>query len=158
MTTPTKPKPDGLQFEDHFVFRELQGTVRTHVAEDEFEKQVTTFSLNFDWGDGGGYTFDCDSAGTVQTEDLPAEAHKNYLHCMNHPEEFGRIVVRAHTSIRPKCDCGSGLEPEPQHDARGIYLCRTCPKCRRAKLSGYRQDILTDPDYIVDEPIEDETC
>lgn len=30
-----------------------------------------------------------------------------------------------------KCDCGSGLESEPEYDARDIYLCRACSKCRR---------------------------
>lgn len=55
-----------------------------------------------------------------------------------------------------KCDCGSGLESEPEYDARDIYLCRACPKCRRDKLSRYRPDVLTNPNYETDEPIEPE--
>jgi hypothetical protein len=52
------------------------------------------------------------------------------------------------------CDCGSGLLPDMEYDARGIYLCRACPKCRRDKLSKYRADVLTNPNYETDEPIE----
>ena len=54
-----------------------------------------------------------------------------------------------------QCFCGSGLLKEAQYDARGIYLCSTCEKCHRNKMSGYRPDVLTDPDYWHDEPIED---
>jgi len=54
------------------------------------------------------------------------------------------------------CDCGSGIEPEPEYDARGIYLCRACAKCRRDKLSRYRTDVLTNPNYEADEPIDEE--
>lgn len=53
------------------------------------------------------------------------------------------------------CPCGSNEWPEPQFDGRGIYLCLTCSKCHKQKMSKYRQDIL---DYYdqndVDEPIE----
>ena len=52
------------------------------------------------------------------------------------------------------CPCGSGLESEDIYDARGIYVARVCPKCRKERLKGYRQDIFDDPDYECDEPIE----
>ena len=55
-----------------------------------------------------------------------------------------------------ECMCGSGMEQEPQCDARGIYLCATCPKCEKEKLSGYRPDVLTDSNYWHDEPLEEE--
>lgn len=42
-------------------------------------------------------------------------------------------------------DCGPWGWAE--HDARGIYLCRVCPECRTAKLSRYRPDVLSDPQY-----------
>jgi hypothetical protein len=51
------------------------------------------------------------------------------------------------------CDCKSGLPSEPEYDARGIYLCRACPKCKKSKLSKYRSDVLTNPNYEADEPI-----
>lgn len=41
-----------------------------------------------------------------------------------------------------------------EYDARGIYLCKVCDKCRDVKLAGYRSDVLTDPNYWHDEPIE----
>jgi hypothetical protein len=59
------------------------------------------------------------------------------------------------TILRP-CPCGSGLESWPEHDARGIYLCRVCDKCRVEKLSHFRPEVLSDPDYEADEPIEED--
>ena len=41
-----------------------------------------------------------------------------------------------------------------EYDARGIYLCRVCEKCKNAKLSMFRQDVLTNSNYEADEPIE----
>ena len=43
-----------------------------------------------------------------------------------------------------------------EHDARGIPLCRVCDLCRKVKLSKYRKDVLRDPGYWADEPIEPE--
>lgn len=54
------------------------------------------------------------------------------------------------------CPCGSGKESWPEYDARGIYLCRVCYKCRRSKLSKFRREVLEDPHYAADEPIEED--
>lgn len=54
------------------------------------------------------------------------------------------------------CPCGSGEPKEAQYDARGIFLCYACDKCSRVKLSKFRQDVLDDPNYWTDEPIEAE--
>jgi len=54
------------------------------------------------------------------------------------------------------CPCGSGKESWWEYDARGIPLCRVCNKCLRKKLSSYRQEVLTNPQYEADEPIEPE--
>lgn len=42
-----------------------------------------------------------------------------------------------------------------EYDARGIYLCRVCDRCVKEKLSQYRTDVLTDPRYWHDEPIDE---
>jgi hypothetical protein len=55
-----------------------------------------------------------------------------------------------------ECPCGSGKDSEENYDARGIYLCRTCPDCHEEKMGGYRQDVLTDSNYECDEPIGEE--
>ncbi len=55
-----------------------------------------------------------------------------------------------------QCPCGSGEWPEAHHDARGIFLCYACDKCEAEKLSHYRPDVLTDPNYWADEPIEED--
>lgn len=55
-----------------------------------------------------------------------------------------------------KCPCGSGRESWWEYDARGIPLARVCDKCRKTKLAGYRREVLTNPNYEADEPIESE--
>lgn len=48
-------------------------------------------------------------------------------------------------------------ESWPEHDARGIYLCRVCDVCQSAKLARYRPEILTSYSQAdMDEPIEPE--
>jgi hypothetical protein len=44
-------------------------------------------------------------------------------------------------------------------DARGIFCCYVCDKCKAAKMTKYRPEIFTDPNYWHDEPIDidDET-
>lgn len=41
-----------------------------------------------------------------------------------------------------------------EYDARGIPLCRVCPKCKKERLKGYRPEVLTNSQYQADEPIE----
>jgi hypothetical protein len=54
------------------------------------------------------------------------------------------------------CFCGSGLERVAQYDARGIFLTFACPKCRTERLSEFWPEVLTDPNYQCDEPIDEE--
>lgn len=54
------------------------------------------------------------------------------------------------------CPCGSGLDSRWANDARGIPLCRVCPKCEDEKLSRYRPEVLTNSNYYADEPIEED--
>jgi len=61
----------------------------------------------------------------------------------------GRYQFRA-------CPCGSGRESWWENDARGIPLARVCDKCRKARLAKYRTEVLTNPQYEADEPIESE--
>jgi hypothetical protein len=42
------------------------------------------------------------------------------------------------------------------YDARGIPLCRVCQRCEAEKLKAYRPDVLDNPNYEADEPIEPE--
>jgi hypothetical protein len=42
------------------------------------------------------------------------------------------------------------------NDARGIPLKRVCDRCEKFKLAGFRADVLTDPNYWHDEPIDEE--
>lgn len=41
-------------------------------------------------------------------------------------------------------------------DARGIELARVCEKCEAEVLSTHRPEVLSDPNYDADEPIEAE--
>lgn len=54
------------------------------------------------------------------------------------------------------CPCGSGEWSWWENDARGIPIARVCDHCRDRKLAGYRPEVLTDPSYEADEPIEPE--
>ena len=52
------------------------------------------------------------------------------------------------------CSCGSEQDSWWEYDARGIPLARVCEDCKEKKLSGYRKDVLDNPNYDADEPIE----
>ena len=54
-----------------------------------------------------------------------------------------------------KCPCGSGEFPWIAYDARGIPIGYVCEKCEKRKLSGYRTEVLTNPNYDADEDIEE---
>jgi hypothetical protein len=56
----------------------------------------------------------------------------------------------------PKCQCGSGLAAPQRLDARGIFITYACDKCWREKAKGYRTEVLEDPNYLAEEPIEPE--
>ena len=43
-----------------------------------------------------------------------------------------------------------------EFDARGIPLARVCHGCIIEKLRGYRHEVLTNPNYEADEPIDGE--
>lgn len=57
--------------------------------------------------------------------------------------------------VRP-CSCGSKLPRRENYDARGIFLTFTCDKCEAERLGMFRPDVLTDPNYWADEPIEED--
>lgn len=46
-----------------------------------------------------------------------------------------------------KCPCGSGELREENYDARGIFLCFSCSRCEKERLSQYRPEVLTDSNY-----------
>lgn len=54
------------------------------------------------------------------------------------------------------CPCGSNRNSTWQYDAKGIALCRTCPACHEVKMMKYRPDVLANPAYKADEPIDPE--
>ena len=60
------------------------------------------------------------------------------------------------TRIIVFCRCGSKKQQTWQYDARGLELCPTCEDCHEEKMSKYRKDVLTDPNYWHDEPIEED--
>jgi hypothetical protein len=53
------------------------------------------------------------------------------------------------------CNCGSGEPKRPACDARGIFVAYVCDACEQEKLSGYRRDVFTNPNYWHDEPIDE---
>lgn len=60
-----------------------------------------------------------------------------------------------HRSLRePRCYCGSGKFHRPAYDARGIFLTFVCDKCEQEKLKEFDPDVLVNPNYQTDEPID----
>jgi hypothetical protein len=58
---------------------------------------------------------------------------------------------------RPQqCPCGSKKYPEANYDARGIFMFYACGVCEKKKLAGYREEVLTDPNYETTEDVEEE--
>ena len=56
-----------------------------------------------------------------------------------------------------KCEYGHVHEETWwEFDARGIPLCKVCDNCQDERLAEYRPDVLEDPSYWSDEPIEAE--
>jgi hypothetical protein len=54
------------------------------------------------------------------------------------------------------CACGSGKPRSAQYDARGIFLTFTCEDCHHRRITEFRPDVLTDPDYWTEEPVDDD--
>lgn len=54
------------------------------------------------------------------------------------------------------CPCGSGKPSHWESDARGIPLFRVCEDCAKKKRKGIRHDVLHNPQYYVDEPIDED--
>ena len=65
----------------------------------------------------------------------------------------GKLAVLVDSNT---CSCGSGKAKSARYDARGIFLTYTCEDCHARKMAGYRPDVLTDPAYWTDEPIDED--
>ena len=48
----------------------------------------------------------------------------------------------------------AALYPKAEHDGYGIFMCYTCDKCRKDKISSFRSDIFSR--YDTDEQIDDD--
>jgi hypothetical protein len=57
---------------------------------------------------------------------------------------------------RRPCPCGSGKLSTWQFDARRIALCRTCDDCHDTRMAMYRPEVLNNPSYWCDEPIDED--
>ena len=44
---------------------------------------------------------------------------------------------------------------EVRYDAKGLFLTYACDKCWKQEKKRYRSDILSDPNYWHDEPIDE---
>jgi hypothetical protein len=151
----TIQRPECIQF-NHWIFDQITCNVRTHKVQDDYEVQITTFDLLFSYADGSGVVFPCDSAGNVFFDELPEIAQSNYLDAVLNQHCYAKIECQPRVVVYQNCACGSGEEPERIYDARGIYLCQCCDKCKDKALSRYRSDVLTNPCYWADEAIEAE--
>jgi hypothetical protein len=52
------------------------------------------------------------------------------------------------------CKCGSGKGHYALYDARGIFCAYVCDDCVEEKTAQYRPEVMSNPNYEADEPIE----
>jgi len=134
-------------------FSDLTPPVAQFTEQDECEIRTTDFRLSFT-SDGGGYSFDCLSDGTVIGSRLNDRSRESLEYTLS--REWDTIDVVTHTVRDMLCMCGSGKASDRQYDARGIFLTSTCAKCHKDKMRGYRSEVLTNSNYECDERIEDD--
>ncbi|MFZ9725631.1 MAG: hypothetical protein ACO3EH_00360 [Ilumatobacteraceae bacterium] len=106
---------------------------------------------------GSGYSFECDANGHVDEATLSPIARESLACCRVGRDERGTLVgpkIQEHVRRVRICGCGSGEEAWITRDARGIPLGYVCSKCKKAKLAKYDWEILTNPNYYSDEPID----
>jgi hypothetical protein len=63
--------------------------------------------------------------------------------------------MKSRPDVRP-CNCGSGLSSAWTYDAKGVEIARVCDRCRDRVLDAYRREVLVDPGYELDEPLDDD--
>jgi len=128
--------------------------MQTSVIEDNVEI-ITTYERFFESRKtrGAGYSFPCDASGNVEINSMQPNAIENYNMCLTRTDYVDR-GVQTYTHEYRLCPCGSGEYPADLYDARGIYCCKVCDKCREEKMARYRPEIFEDSDYEADEPIE----
>jgi hypothetical protein len=97
------------------------------------------------------------AADIIETADLGFRPISNGGSLAGHRFNTEEKMIRIPKEWRPKpCSCGSGKLWSPQYDARGIFLTYTCEDCHDRKMAKYRPDVLTNPSYWTDEPIDDD--
>lgn len=108
------------------------------------------YSIDFDYGDGSGFSFPADENGRIREELLSDDALANYEYCISHPELFeepGHFVSREYNYTTPaigECVCGNQMELTNEY----MGACK-CPKCGRwYNLFG---QALLDPEYWEDD-------
>jgi hypothetical protein len=100
---------------------------------------------------GHGYGFPCAPDGRLTIKPSP-----DAIQSIKNGKYKDPVVVKMGHEIRSGCGCGSGLQPRMEYDARGIELGNMCNKCKKDRLSKYRPEVLNNPQYEADEPIDQE--
>jgi len=92
---------------------------------------VEDFNIEFDLGNGGGFSFPCNAKGEL-LEGLSDEAKENYRKCIEHPERFvngPELRKNSWSYVEPalaECICGERFELTDEYMGA-----RECPKCER---------------------------
>ena len=137
------------------VSRESKDNVLKIKTDDEVA--VIEYKKVYAWKNdpGAGFAFPCTPDGEVIEDKMHPSALENLNKCRDNPDDF-IVTLEKRIDIERLCNCGSGEVPYAEYDARGIFLDYVCPRCKDEKLSKFRRDVLTDPGYWADEPIEPE--
>ena len=116
----------------------------------------TSYNRHFTRRDGlGGFSFPCDAGGLFTGGHQ--YAWENWMDCLSGKHDVIDDGIQTTVYRTRLCHCGSGEHPEAEYDARGIFLCKCCPKFKPERMKGYRPEVLTDGDYdTYDEQIDED--
>ena len=128
-----------------------------HYDEENHVLEICEYRLVFEYLDDPGrqLAFGCTPEGECHDIDEFPERRANYDRALSDPR-IRRKGIEKWKSTVFLCSCGAKEIPFEFHDARGIYAGKCCPKCEAEKKGAFRSDVMENPCYQVDEPIEPE--
>lgn len=116
-------------------------------AHDEWEVH---YQIIYEYEDGSGFAFPCDSQGNIYVSELPEAAWKNLQWCIENANRFVKVNElevnkwRYRVPASGTCDCGNEI------DLIGYYYGATrCEKCGRW-YNVFGQELLPPEDWEED--------
>jgi len=83
---------------------------------------------------GSGYSFPCNPSGNLTMR--PSKEILDEIRIGNFKKP---VITKEGKFYISGCECGSGLMPEMEYDARGIEIGNMCNRCKKDRLSRFRR-------------------